>query len=258
MTQSRREKGSSITRVLEIIEAIAKAERPLSVADLSNMLDIPKPSTHRLVQQLEADGFLQTNLRGLLVPADRLHSIAIGVLYSKRYQAQRQAILSQLSEKIGETCGISIPNGVDMLYYDRVQTNWPLQIHLPIGMHTPIHATSSGKLYLSSLSKDRRQKLLHTLPNQRYTRYTLTNPDELEQALKVIQKTQIGTDNEEFIDGMVAVSVPIKNKRGLLIACLFCHAPVFRKSLDDLLTYIPTMHSAATQLSHLAETKDDY
>ena len=48
-----------------------------------------------------------------------------------------QAILRQLSEAIGETCGLAIPDGLDMLYFDRVQTNWPLQINLPIGSHTP-------------------------------------------------------------------------------------------------------------------------
>jgi hypothetical protein len=48
-----REKGSSISRVMEIIEAVAKAERPLSPADLSFQLDIPKPSVHRLANQLQ-------------------------------------------------------------------------------------------------------------------------------------------------------------------------------------------------------------
>jgi IclR family acetate operon transcriptional repressor len=54
-TVSTREKGSSISRVMEIIEAVAKAERPLSPADLSFQLDIPKPSVHRLINQLEME-----------------------------------------------------------------------------------------------------------------------------------------------------------------------------------------------------------
>jgi IclR family acetate operon transcriptional repressor len=41
--------------VMEIIEAVAKAERPLSPADLSFQLDIPKPSVHRLINQLEME-----------------------------------------------------------------------------------------------------------------------------------------------------------------------------------------------------------
>ncbi|RBP83542.1 IclR family transcriptional regulator [Marinomonas rhizomae] len=252
----RREKGSSISRVLEIIEAVSKSEHPLSAADLSVILDIPKPSIHRLLQQLESDGFLQTNMRGLLVPAERLHTIALGVLYASRYKAQRQAILKKLAEQVGETCGISIPNGIDMIYYDRAQTNWPLQIHLPVGIHTPVNCTASGKLYLSSLNKERRHRIISTLPTHQYARNTYTNADQLEQALIKIKDTGVGTDNEEFLDGMVAISVAIKDQQGRLIACLFCHAPVIRKSLDELLSYIPFLTAAAKELGNLAEEED--
>lgn len=251
MGSLKREKGSGITRVLEIIEAVSKSEQPLSAADLAIMLDIPKPSVHRLLQQLEAEGFLQTNMRGLVVPADRLHNIALGVLYASQFKAQRQAILQDLAEKVGETCGISIPNGMDMIYYDRAQTNWPLQIHLPVGIHTPITCTASGKLYLSAMTKERRQRLLNYLPMTRYARNTKTDPVLLDEALQITRQLEVGTDDEEFVDGMVAVSVPIKDEQGRLMACLFCHAPVIRKSLDDLLVHVSIMRQTAAELGCL-------
>lgn len=251
MTTQHREKGSSIARVLEIIEAVSSADRPLSPADLALQLGIPKPSVHRLLQQLETDGFLQTNMRGLLVPADRLQSIALGILYASRFKAQRQAILKKLAGEIGETCGISIPDGTEMIYYDRIQTNWPLQVHLPIGSHTPVWCTASGKLYLSSLAKDQRQRILKNLPLEKHTRNTLINPKQLETALADIAELERGIDNEEFVDGMVAVSVPIKDKHGRLFACLFTHAPILRKSLDELLQYEPLLRAAAEELGDL-------
>lgn len=253
MNTLKREKGSNITRVLEIIEAVSKSEQPLSAADLSIMLDIPKPSVHRLLQQMETEGFLQTNMRGLIVPADRLQSIALGLLYAGQFKAQRQAILKDLAEKVGETCGISIPNGTEMIYYDRAQTNWPLQIHLPIGIHTPVWCTASGKLYLSAMTKERRQRLLNHLPMTQYARNTQTDTAELELALQRIRQEEVGTDNEEFVDGMVAVSVPIKDEQGRLMACLFCHAPVIRKDLPALLEHVPVLRTAAAELGKLID-----
>ena len=117
MTINGKERGSAIARALAIIEAVAKAERPLSPADLCYQLDIPKPSVHRLISQLEGDGYLQTSMRGLIVPGDRLHGMALGILYSSRFKALRQAILQKLTDEIGETCGIAIPNGTEMIYY---------------------------------------------------------------------------------------------------------------------------------------------
>ena len=73
---SSREKGSAISRVMQIIDAVATAERPLSPADLACQLAIPKPSIHRLLNQLESDGFIQTNMRGMIVPSAKMHGIA--------------------------------------------------------------------------------------------------------------------------------------------------------------------------------------
>jgi IclR family acetate operon transcriptional repressor len=255
MTALRREKGSSITRVLEIIEAISRAERPMSPAELAFSLDIPKPSIHRLLQQLEADGYVQTNMRGLLVPGDRMHSIALGVLHSSRFKALRQAILKNLAQSIGETCGIAIPDGTEMIYYDRVQTNWPLRIHLPVGTHTPTWCTASGKLYLSSLPEERRQRIIGKLSLDKLARNTLTECKLLESELLKVQEYELGTDNEEFIDGMVACSVPIKDQDGKLFACLFTHAPVIRKSLDELLGFESLLRQAAIELGDLLKQR---
>lgn len=251
MTAQRREKGSSITRVLAIIEAVSRAERPMSPAELAYSLDIPKPSIHRLLQQLEADNYIQINMRGLLIPGDRMHSIALGVLHSSRFSALRQAILQNLAETIGETCGIAIPNGTDMIYYDRIQTNWPLRIHLPVGSRTPVWCTASGKLYLSSLPIERRQRIIEKLPLDKLARNTITEVDGLQTELTNVEQSQLGTDNEEFVDGMVACSVPIRDPDGKLFACLFTHAPVIRKSLAELIAFEPELRQAALELAEL-------
>ena len=256
MTTNGKERGSAIARALAIIEAVSKAERPLSPADLCYQLDIPKPSVHRLISQLEGDGYLQTSMRGLIVPGDRLHGMALGILYSSRFKALRQAILQKLTDEIGETCGIAIPNGTEMIYYDRVQTDWPLQIHLQVGSHTPSWCTASGKLYLSSITKDRRLRLINKLPLKQYTRNTITDANILEEELQGIKKIGIGTDNEEFVDGMVDCAVPVYDAKGRLFACLFTHAPVIRKSLHELLHYVPTLAKAAKNLGRLIDEAD--
>lgn len=248
-----RNKGSSITRALDIIEAVVQADHALSPADLAYLLDIPKPSVHRLLQQLQAEGYLQTNLRGGIVPNDRLHHIAMGVIHAGRHKAQRQAILRKLCEALDETCGIAMPDGIDMVYYDRVQSSWPLQLHLPVGAHVPIWCTASGKLYLSTFTKARRAQIIESLPLKRMARNTITDAEQLEQALKQIRQDDIGVDNEEFVDGMVACAVPVKDREGRLIACLFTHAPTIRKSLQQLLECEPALRQAAEQLGALVE-----
>ena len=246
-----REKGSSITRVLEIIEAVAAAKEPLNPTALAEKLDIPKASAHRLVQTLESEGFLQFGLRGGLLPGERLHATAVNILNSGRHKVLRQAILRELSEEIGETCGLSVPDGLDMLYFDRVQTNWPLQINLPIGSHTPLWCTASGKLYLASLAPDQLERVLPRLPIQQLARNTLTDLSALRDDLARVREEDLSTDSEEFIDGMVACAVPVRDAQGRLMACLFSHAPVIRCSMEQLLEFVPRMRVAAKELESI-------
>lgn len=247
----KRSKGSSINRVLEIIELVSISERPLSPADLAFSLDIPKPSIHRLLQQLEADGFVKTDWRGLIVPSARLIKTAVGALNSHSLKNLRLSVLQRLAAEVGETCGIAIPNDLEMMYTDRVQSNWPLQIYLPIGGNVPVWCTSGGKLYLSSLPQAQRKRLLNNMPLQALTNNTLVDKAELEASLEQIATTGVGVDNEEFIAGMVACSVPILSPDGQYFASLFTHAPTVRKTLADLLTFVPQLQAAAQELSLL-------
>ena len=250
--------GSAVARTMCIIEAVSKADRPLSPADLACLLEIPKPSIHRLLNQLQSDRFLQTNLRGMIVPGERMLGVAWGVLHNQRFGAVRRAILERLTRKIGETCGIAIPKGSQMVYYDRVQSNWPLQLNLTIGSNTPAWCTASGKLYLSSLPKQRREKILQHLPLQRYARNTIADPTQLEAELIAIRQRKMATDNEEFVDGMVGCAVPITDRQRRLCGCLFIHAPLVRKSLDDLIGQAVLLRDAASKLGSSLDQSENY
>ena len=243
-------KGSSITRVLDILEAISTAKHPPTPLDLAVELDIPKPSIHRLLQTLESQGFVKYDAYGGYVIGDRTYKLLMSSWEQEPRKMERMAILQKLSDQIGETCGIAILNNNQMLYTDRVQTNWPLQVYLPVGSMVPLWCTSSGKLFLSFLAVERQKKILELLPIRSLTKNTIVEPQLLAQDLKQIFEHQLGTDNEEFIAGMVACSVPIL-KDGAIIACLYTHAPTIRKSLQDLLDFEPLLRQAAQNLEQL-------
>ncbi|ELW87416.1 MULTISPECIES: IclR family transcriptional regulator [Acinetobacter] len=245
-------KGSSITRVLDIIEAISTAKHPPTPLDLSVELDIPKPSIHRLLQTLEQEKFVKTDMYGGYILGDRTYKLLLSSWEQEPRKMERLAILQKLSEQINETCGIAILNNNQMLYTDRVQANWPLQVYLPVGSTVPLWCSSSGKLFLSFQPSQRRKSILEHLPITQLTRNTITDPVLLEENLDQIYLNKIGTDNEEFISGMVACSVPIQ-RGDTIIACLYVHAPTIRKSLEDLLQFEPLLRQAAHDLNKLIE-----
>lgn len=245
-------KGSTVNRVLDILEMVASSERPLSPTELAVQLKIPKASLHRLVGALEQQGYLQTrmNQRGLQ-PGHRLHRVAMGVLASAPMQAQRRAILSTLSEQIGETCNIAVPDGVEMIYFDRAETHWPVRVQLQIGSRVPACTTAGGKMYLSSLSRAKRESLVSHVKLVSYTANTIMDTQVLHSELDATAERGYALDNEEYIDGMVALAVPITDENNRLYATLSFHAPCMRVPFAAVTDFLPQIRRASGKLSTL-------
>ncbi len=250
----KRERGSTIHRVLDILETVAASPKPLSATEINEVLELPKATAHRLCAELEARGFLLKRINGKsFVPGNRLHDVAVGVLANTRFQTTRHAILTRLSESVGETCNIAYPDGLNMAYSDRVETQAPLRLQFPIGMRVPLYCTASGKLYLSTLPKSRRQSIVGKLEFKRHAKNTITDPDRLLEEIERIAETELSIDNQELYDDVVAIAVPIKDRKHRFYSSLAIQAPATRVSPDDADRYVPLLREAAADLALLTE-----
>ncbi len=251
-----KDKSSAALRALSILEAVATSPDPMTATDINQKLELPKPTMHRLCQMLEKEGYLQTSLDGRgYRPGNRLSKMALGVFSNNDHlRTERHAILQRLSNQVGETCNISIPDGVEMVYFDRVETHWPLRVQLQINDRVPVYCTASGKLFLSHLPSAKRSRLIHKLHLERRTPNTITDLEQLKAELKRIRREGIGIDNEEFMQGMVAVSVPLLTAEEQFFGALAIHAPCARMSLEKALEQVPKLEAAAAELIELLES----
>lgn len=241
---------SAFLRGFSILEYIVESNRPVSSADLISDLGLAKATAHRLARQLEEEGFLQREpVRERYLAGPRLHDFALAVLSNRVLGAPRHAILRALADEVGETCNCTMMDGNNIVYFDRVQTNWPYRIDLPVGTHLPLHCTASGKLFLANLPKAMRHKLIYNVPLQRQTDRTFTDPEQLERELKHIAADGVGVDNEELMPGMVALAVPVYDQAQRMCLTVAMHAPTIRKSLKELRQYLPALRRAAAALS---------
>ena len=250
----KRERGSTIQRVLDILDTVAASPKALSATEINEVLQLPKATAHRLCAELEARGYLLKKINGKsYVPGNRLHEVAVGVLANSRLRATRHAILTALSEKVGETCNIAYPDGLYMAYSDRVETKAPLRLQFPIGMRVPLYCTASGKLYLSTLPKAKRKAVINKLQLERHAKNTITDPETLLKEIDRIEARQVSIDNQELYDDIIAIAVPIKDKQDRFYSSLAIQAPVSRISIDDSERYLPLLREAAHDLSTLAD-----
>lgn len=242
-------------RLLLVLEEVARIGVPVTPTEVNARLNLPKPTIHRLFATLEDGGFLQRDMDGRTYsPGKRLRGLAIGVLSSLRIRSARLAILHKLSATIGETCNIALPDREAMIYLERVETEWPLRIQLPVGTTVPFYCTASGKMYLSTLPSAHMKRFAASGLLTRRTEKTITRPEDLIAEIDATRTRGYAIDNEEFMEGMVALAVPIKDASGRLVATLSFHAPTLRFTIEKALTHLPDLKTAAEDLAALLQS----
>lgn len=236
-------------RALLLLEIIAKAKEPPTLNELMALIELPKATTHRFATLLERLGFVQRTMDGKRYGiGHRLTALAIDAMRHSFQLAPRRAILSALVSEIGETCNITMLDGTELIYLDRVESDWPLQIRLKIGSRVPLHCTASGKLFLSLAPRALRYALFRSHPLRKHTPHTIVDHAELEIELDKIRTTKIGIDNEEFIEGMTAVAVPVFDSKNIICATVAVHGPSVRLPLARAITLAPALVRAATAI----------
>lgn len=237
-------------RLLLLLEEVARVGVPVTPSVVNEVLHLPKPTIHRLFATAEAEGFLQRDIDGRSYsPGRRMRVLSINTLSSENVRTVRLAILKALAISVGETCNLAIPERDGMFYLDRVETHWPLRIQLPIGTQVPFHCTASGKMYLSTLRPDYLARFLNCYVLEQKTEQTITDPARLQQELELTRERGYATDNEEFMQGMTAIAVPILDNRGRLLSTLSIHAPEQRRQLGDLVAFLSPLQAAAAELA---------
>lgn len=241
-------------RILTVIEHLACACYPLSLAQIAQRTALPKASVLRLLQQLQ-DAAYVTRLpddRGYVLGACS-HQLALSVLSSTHFDRMCRLLLGKLVAATGETCNLTalIDNQVHYLARVEPESDMRLQLHLRTGAHVPLHCTASGKLFLAMMSDVHRKSLLDTLPLPAMTPKTITDRQRLAHELGLIAQQKIGTDNQEFVKGMVAIAVPVQDDRGRVIAAVACHAPTATHSFSDLFTFSSIMKDTALALGQV-------
>jgi len=248
-------------RLLLILEEAARIGVPATPTEINRAIGLPKQTLHRMFASLESQGFLQREHDGRTYsPGQRLRTLATKVVASVRYSADRVAVMNSLADDIGETCNLVIPDRSSMIYVDRVETKWPLQIRLQVGSNVPLHCTASGKLFLSKLSKAKLRRVLNNTNLERHTSKTMTDPKALINEIDYIRTKGYSWDNEEFVEGMIALAVPITDSMGNFVSSLAFHAPTQRLPFASAHQHLDRLFAGADELSRMLvedSEKDD-
>lgn len=127
-----------------------------TLSDLVAATGLAKPTVHCIAHLLEDAGLLVREPDGKrYAPGPRLSALALQVLVGSHWNAPRHAIPQSLVQRLGETCNLTMLDGAQVVYMDRVQAQWPLRLSFQPGSRVPARASASGKLLLGLAARAR-------------------------------------------------------------------------------------------------------
>ncbi len=245
-------------RLFALLEVVASKDQFFSLQSLAEETSIPKPTLHRMLQQLERAGLLERSGDSRQYGTGvRLRKLAENLLLNDTFHGARHGVLRSLVNEVGESCNLTALSGSEVMYLDRVETPAPLRFYLHSGSRVPVHCSASGKLFLAGMPPAQRQRLLAHAPLEVFTPKTETNLDALEEEIKQVKRQGFAMDNEEFLPGLLCVAVLVPSTSGRSNLCVAVQAPIMRLTPSKALGLLPALHRAADALSQIENNATD-
>ncbi|WP_369630360.1 MULTISPECIES: IclR family transcriptional regulator [unclassified Variovorax] len=240
--------GTPVERLFAVLNLAAKMGM-ISAADIVYLLDLPRPTAHRMIATLEELQFLQKMpVKGKYAVAPKLVGLATSILSSTIVYAPIQALLTAVAQKTGETCGLALMSSGEVEYIASVMGQSPLTLQFQAGQKAPLHCTSSGQIFLAALPPDELAKFMASGPWEPLTPKTVTAPKVLLERLRKVKNQGYAANESEYIAGVVGAAVPIQNTEGQVVAALTISAPKSRRTLEDVVAMVPTLTTYADRI----------
>jgi DNA-binding IclR family transcriptional regulator len=216
----------SIERAFAVLSALA--DGPIGVTEVAERVALPKSTAARMLASLTREGVVEQ------VPGDtryrlggRIVSLAAGVLPARSLVAIARPILVELASASGEAAGLSVPDGASVHYIDQVDTAHQVQVRDWTGTRAPMHAVSSGQVFLAHINDAAIERYL-ALPRVAFTDRTLTDSGALRDRLRRVQLDGYAWVREEFAEGLTSVAAPVAGEDGEIVAAVHLHGPSYR------------------------------
>jgi DNA-binding IclR family transcriptional regulator len=229
----------SLERALRILTAFDTARPALSLAQLSDLLDLPRATVLRLCSTLMQFGFLRQD------PLSKQYSLGMRVLelasnISDSFSIKKIAspYLGMLQVKLGMTTFLGVMDNDEVLYIDkRDDPGNPISFTSNIGTRRPPYWGMMGSILMAYLPDGEIKRILQKSPLTAATRKSITRKDEFLRWLGQVRSQGFVIDTEMALDGITGVAAPVFEHQGKAVAGIgvgFISSSVNAKELNRI------------------------
>ncbi len=207
----------ALRKGVRLLELLCETPKPLSVAQISQYLELNKHMVLRLLGTLCDEGWVVQEegpvYRASLMP---MYHFSKPITRMDAVSAAEEPI-HDLWDLTGETTYMAIRDGSRSMGVIVRQTRRDVQVAGRVGARLHLHACAPGKVLLAHAEPE----LFEHLAQEGFAHHTDTSicdPAELRKHLDQIVRQGYATDNEEYLRGMICLAGPVFDYTGRVVA----------------------------------------
>lgn len=242
---------AGIVRVMRILEALAIRPDGISVGDLSRAIGCGKGTISKMLGTLERRHYVRRDATsGRFTLTWRLLALAFGHADQAGMPRVFLPVLQELADETDELVQLAVVDGDQVLFVAKAEGRGQTIRLLPlVGLWAPLHATATGKLWLSTLPAREVSRVLgRRLPA--VAPKTITSVDALRKELVRVRGAGYALADEELAEGGRAIAAPI-TRDGAMVGAVALSGPAYRLSLERLHSLAPRVIESATRLASI-------
>lgn len=240
----------SVERAIAILNAFTVNEPELGVGELSRRLSLAKSTVFRLLSTLEAGGLVSQNPE---TGRYRLGAALIGLANNVSVYGDLRRVarlhLQHLANTVQETVSLGILDGHETVNVEQFVPPGRLVKEVGwVGRRMPVHSVSVGKAILAFLPEDELTRISKSALEP-LTTHTITDPDTLRAELTNVREQGYASGFEELEEGLHALSAPIYNQEGRVVAAVSVSGPSYRLTRQRVQQLVPQVIDTALNIS---------
>lgn len=204
----------SILKAVQILDTVAAAKGPMSLAELTQQLGLPKSSVLALCTSLTRTGMLGRVEGGAYQLGTHLLDLSHAYLANIDITKEFVGTWDALAMPPGEGIVLGVLDATDVVYVACRNSDSPLGVTYRIGMRLPANCTATGKALLSTLPDERVRALYRGVALAKLTPQSHATVKGLLKDLQATRLRGYAIDDEETREGMCCFGAPVFDASG--------------------------------------------
>lgn len=243
---------SVLAKASEVIDCLGQAGEPLTLASVRVALDMPKSSTHRLLNELAGLGMLRRTEDGRYSLGPRLLYWGEAAAEAFDLRALAEPSMRQLRDRVGESVHLYVRDRDTRTCIAAVEARHELRPFIQLGRPLPLHAGAAGKLLLA-FADDSVQRIALRRARAEGERYPRAPGARLAEELGRIRDESWATSIGERENGVAGAATAIVDTRGRVVAALAISGPTTRLGEERLDGMRKPLEECAAEISGLLQ-----